>query len=527
MNLSILLVALLASPLVFTLIMAATPQSAGRPAFAGMHMASLSIVLGLSLAVGVPALVSGQAVDACGLWLHVDALSAIFVLLIGIIGFLTGLFSLPYVRHDAEAGLMGADRVKQYYALYSLFVFTMLLAAASNNLILTWAAIEATTLSTVFLVGIYRNRDCLEASWKYAIVCTSGVAFGLFGTLLVYANAADVMANPHEAAFFTAIMPYAGQFDPMLTKIAFAFALIGFGTKAGLFPMHTWLPDAHSQAPSPVSGLLSGVLLKVAILVIIRFYMVALAAVGALFPSVLLLTVGILSVVTSAFSLVRQHDIKRKFAYHSVENVGIIAVALGIGGPLGVAAALLHCVFHGITKALLFCLSGNLLMTYGTRDLRRITGVIEVAPVTATLLTVSLFGLAGFPPLAMFVSETMTFVAGASAHLLWVVVVVALALTVVIAVIMQIISGSVLGHAPEGQAKGDVEPLALVPEFILLACIVWFGVATPTPLVAGVENSCAIVLQSDDLDALHTAPLYRAVFDSQAAAPQAADVQNG
>ena len=514
MDFSTLLLVLLASPLAFTLVMAAVPRQAPRALFAALHLVSMAAVLVLSVTVAGHVLVGGQAVSAVGEWFHLDALGSIFVLLIGIIGFLTGVYSLPYVKHDVLSKTMDPARVKQYYALFSTFVFTMLLACTTNNIILMWAAVEATTLSTVFLVGIYKNDLCLEASWKYAVVCTTGVAFGLFGTLLVYANAADVMPNAHDAAFLTAILPYASQLDPQLMKIAFAFVVIGFGTKAGLFPMHTWLPDAHSQAPSPVSALLSGVLLKCAILVIIRFYMLDIQVVGAEFPQVLLLVVGALSIVAAALSVVGQNDVKRLFAYSSVENVGVIALCLGFGGPLGVAAALLHCVFHAFTKSLMFCLSGNLLMKYGTRDLRRICGVIEVAPVTATLMVVGLLALSGFPPLAMFVSEIMMMVAGTVAGKLWLVIVVALALTVVIAVLMNLVNRSVLHKAPEGMAKGDVSPLALLPEVVLAACIVWFGVATPVPLVEGVEDGVAIVLQQDT-DELHQAPLFRQLFGSE------------
>lgn len=191
---------------------------------------------------------------------------------IAVIAPCTGVYSLPYVAHDVAEGKLGPSQVKQYYAFFSLFVFSMILAVTSNNIIMMWVSVEATTLSTVFLVGVYRTKLALEAAWKYVIVCTAGVAFGLFGTLLVYANAADIMADPHQAVFWTAILPNAPFMDRSLMMIAFVFAAIGFGTKAGLFPMHTWLPDAHSEAPSPVSALLSGVLLKCAILLMLRFY---------------------------------------------------------------------------------------------------------------------------------------------------------------------------------------------------------------------------------------------------------------
>ena len=247
MDVSMLTVALLACPLVFSLIMAALPKTTSYSVFAGLNTISVAATLVLSVVTAGTMLSSGQNIDALGLWLHLDSLSSIFVLLVGIIGFITGVYSISYIKIDIKEKTMPAERTKQYYALFSLFVFTMLLACLSNNIILTWAAVEATTLSTVFLVGIYKNKQALEASWKYAMVCTAGVAFGLFGTLLIYANAADIMPNAHEAAFLTSIMPYADQFDPMLVRLAFAFIVIGFGTKAGLFPMHTWLPDAHSE----------------------------------------------------------------------------------------------------------------------------------------------------------------------------------------------------------------------------------------------------------------------------------------
>lgn len=516
MELSTFLIALIAVPLICSVTMAVLPKSAGYDTFAAVNALSVGATLVLSVYTAYNVFVSGEAIDALGSWFHMDALGSIFVLLIGVIGFITGLFSVPYIRGDVEEGTMGAERVKQYYALFSLFVFTMLLACLSNNIILTWAAVEATTLSTVFLVGIYRHKAALEASWKYAMVCTAGVAFGLFGTLLIYANAADVMADPHQAIFLTEVIKNAGSLDPALMDVAFVFIVIGFGTKAGLFPMHTWLPDAHSQAPSPVSALLSGVLLKCAMLVIIRFYALAIQTVGDTFPRCILLALGALSICVAALAMFNQDDLKRRFAYSSVENVGVIALCLGIGGPLGIAAALFHCVFHGFTKSLCFCVSGNIQHLYRTRSLARIKGVVEVAPVTASLMILGLLGIAAFPPFAMFVSEFLTFVAGVQAGPMWVVVLVALGLTVAISALARIALRSVMGRRPEGMDGHEVSWGMLVPEIVLAACIVWFGVATPTPLVEGVESATGIVLQQST-EELHTAPLYRMVFGTETA----------
>ena len=512
MDTSSMVVILMTVPLAASVLMAALPsKSVPRAAFEAVHLCSLAAVLVLSLYLVAQVAISGSAIDALGLWFHLDALGCVFVALIGVIGFLTGFYAVPYIRHDVEIGHMGPGQVKQFYAFFSLFVFTMLVVALSNNIIMMWVGIEATTLSTVFLVGAYNSKLCLEAAWKYVIVCTAGVAFGLYGTVVVYANAADVMADAHQAAFWTSLLPYASQFDVMLMQIAFVFAAIGFGTKAGLFPMHTWLPDAHSEAPSPVSGLLSGVLLKCAMLIIIRFYILAVQALGSAFPQTVMLILGICSVCVAALAVFSQDDLKRKLAYHSCENVGIVALCLGFGGPLGVAAALLHCITHGLTKALLFCISGNVLMKYGTRDLTKITGILKVAPATGVIMAIGFFALAGFPPFAMFVSEVMAMVSGVVGNYLPVVVIFAIALTIVIAACAHVVTGAVMGTPPEGMKRGDVGWMALAPEVVLCAALLWFGVAMPQPVLNGIESATAIVLQQDT-DVLHQAPLFKDVF---------------
>lgn len=335
MDYSMLLLVLLGCPLAAALLIAVLPaKSTPRGAYETLHVLSLAgvAVAGLTLVV---AAFAGSDIFALGEWFHLDGLSALFLGLIAVIAPCTGVYSLPYVAHDVAEGKLGPSQVKQYYAFFSLFVFSMILAVTSNNIIMMWVSVEATTLSTVFLVGVYRTKLALEAAWKYVIVCTAGVAFGLFGTLLVYANAADIMADPHQAVFWTAILPNAPFMDRSLMMIAFVFAAIGFGTKAGLFPMHTWLPDAHSEAPSPVSALLSGVLLKCAILIVLRFYILTAANVGATFPQTVMMILGVLSVCYAAFEVYKQNDLKRKLAYSSCENVGLIAVCFGIGGPLG------------------------------------------------------------------------------------------------------------------------------------------------------------------------------------------------
>lgn len=513
MELSNLMELLLLVPLVAAVVMAIIPsKSAPVAVYEALHTVSVVVVCVLGVFLALNVMVTNDNIFALSKWFNMDSLAAIFVILIGVIGCMTGLFSIPYIRHDIEAGNLDKGQTKIYYVFFSLFVFTMLMAVLSNNIIMMWASVEATTLSTVFLVAAYSKKKLsLEAGWKYIIVCTAGVAFGLYATVLTFADANTVLSNSTDAVLWTSILPVAHQFDPMLMSIAFVFAVIGFGTKAGLFPMHTWLPDAHSEAPSPVSALLSGVLLKCALLVIIRFYVLTCQAVGPEFPQLVMLIIGALSVVVAAVSMYAQNDLKRKLAYSSCENVGFVALCLGFGGPIGVVAALLHCIFHGFTKALMFCLSGNILMTYGTRDLKKIKGVAHVAPFTGTLLGVGFFALAGMPPFAMFTSEITAFIAGIASNLVWLVVVVGLALTIVMAACVKVVTGSVLSKAPEGMEKGDVPAFAFVPEIILLVVILWFGIAMPQPIIQGVENATGIVLQQNT-KSLHHAPIVKDIF---------------
>lgn len=520
MDTSSMLLALVACPLALSVIMAIIPKTASRGVFELCHLVSAVVVLAGSVLVALPVFTAGGEIWALDPWFHVDALGALFVLIIGLIGFCIAVYSVGLVRQLTDDGKYGPSQVKQYYAFYSLFLFTMLLAATTNNIIIMWAAIEATTLASALLVALKNTHHALEATWKYIMVCTAGVAFGLFGTLLIYANAADVITDPHMAAFISGIMPEADKLDPAIVRLAFAFIVIGFGTKAEVFPMHTWMPDTLSQAPGSISALLSGVVLKCSMLIIIRFDMLASRAIGGDFPHLLLLIVGVCSIVFSSFALFAQKDIKRKLAYSSCENAGVIMLCLGIGGPLGIAAALLHSMFHGLAKSLCFCLTENVEHAFGTRDLTQIKGIVERAPITAALMVVGFLALAGFPPFAMFISEFMTFVAAfAAGSPWWLVVIVALALTVAISGLTRVVITSVFGktlHEPVDTEHRESSAWMLVPEIVLAVCIAWFGIATPAPIVRGVENAVSIVLDQST-EELHTAPMFREFFGSETA----------
>lgn len=462
-------------------------------------IANLLQVIGVGLVLIFSAttawtVLTGGAIGSTGNWLHVDALGAVFISVIGVIGFLTGIYSIGYMGHEVDEGEVSVGGLCNYYGFFNLFLFTMLLASTANNVIMMWVAVEATTLGSAFLVGVYGQRSSLEAVWKYVIICTVGVAFGLYGTVLVYSNAANVLAHPDSAIFWTVLSENAKLLDPTLVKLAFVFVLIGFGTKAGLFPMHAWLPDAHSEAPSPVSALLSAVLLNCAMQVIVRFYIIVSKAIGPSFPQTLLIVFGLMSIVIAAFCIVVQRDMKRLLAYSSVENMGLIALAFGIGGPLGVLAALFHTINHSLAKALLFCGSGNVLLKYGTRDLDAIKGILKVAPFSGLLIGAGALALGGMPPFNVFVSEFMVVTAGIGNGYGWLIVVLAILLTVVLAGLVRMLAGSLFGPSPEIVPKGEVGVLMLAPMAILLALMLWFGIRMPAPAIELVKNAAAVVL---------------------------------
>ncbi|MBW5814773.1 hydrogenase 4 subunit F [Yersinia kristensenii] len=496
-----LLLLLLAIPLITSLLAFACRAlgRAARMATTLVHFVGISLLLIVALTVVCRVAVGGEILAAHH-WLHIDSLSALFLAILGVIGFITGLYSLGYMRHEVNNGEITVSTLCNYYGFFHLFLFTMLLVVTSNNLILMWVGIEATTLSSAFLVGLYGQRSSLEAAWKYIIICTVGVAFGLYGTVLVYANAANVLADPSSAIFWTVVAEHAKELDPSLMHLAFVFILIGFGTKTGLFPMHSWLPDAHSEAPSPTSALLSAVLLNCALLVIIRYYIIISAAIGPHFPQMLLLVFGMMSVAVSAFFILAQRDMKRLLAYSSVENMGLIAVALGIGGPLGVLAALFHTMNHSLAKTLLFCGSGNVLLKYGTRDMGAIKGIIRVAPLTAVMLAGGALALAGMPPFNVFISEFMVVAAAIKAGHITLVIILLLLLTLVLAGLVRMIASTVLGTPPEAVSKGELGILTTAPMAILLLLMLLLGVHIPAPVTRLLTDAAQIVLNNDSRD---------------------------
>ena len=474
------LVWLLLVPLILSLVMFAMRWLGKRAVrlVELIHVVSISVVLVLGVLVVQGVLLHGSVV-AFNDWLHVDALAAVFLGIVVVVSFLVGLYSLGYIRNDVKNGELNDLQVSLYYGLFNLFLFTMLLVVTANNIIIMWVAVEATTLGSAFLVGIYGHRSSLEAAWKYVIICTVGVAFGLYGTILVYSDAVNFLQEPGAAVLWTQIVQSAKALDPTLLKLAFVFVLIGFGTKAGIFPMHAWLPDAHSEAPSPVSAMLSAVLLNCALLVVIRFSIILNEGIGPEFTQNIFLIFGGLSVTASALFMYVQRDIKRLLAYSSVENIGLIVLGFGIGGPFGILAALLQAINHSLVKSLMFCTSGNILMKYHTRDLGKVKGMIQVAPFTSLLLMVGALALVGSPPFNIFISKFSIISAGIASGWVWLMILCVIFLAIVFAAFLRMISSSVFGETPENVTKGEIKLTILAPVAVLMLLVLMFGLYLP------------------------------------------------
>jgi hydrogenase-4 component F len=318
---------------------------------------------------------------APGPYLLVDDLNNVFIVLTTFVGFTTSVFSASYISHEIEIGRLTPAHLRFYHAMYQVLMFAMNLALLANNIGVMWVAIEVSTLTTVMMVGIYRTHAALEAAWKYFILGSVGIALALFGTILVYMAARPVVGEGPDAMVWTILVAHAAAFDPALLNVAFVFLLLGYGTKVGLAPLHAWLPDAHAEGPTPISAVLSGLLLNVALYALLRFKMLLAVNPLALAPGPLMVTLGLISLVFAAFMLYRRRDIKRMFAYSSIEHMGIITFAFGMGGPLANFAGLLHMTMHSLTKSAIFYAVGHIAQVKGTQKIADMGGLTVTNPV--------------------------------------------------------------------------------------------------------------------------------------------------
>jgi hydrogenase-4 component F len=374
--------------------------------------------------------------------------------------------------------------------MYQCFLFSMLLALSTNNLGILWVAMEAATLTTVLLVSLYRTPASLEAAWKYFILCGVGLAQALFGTILLYFAAEKVLgAEGTTALLWTHLDAVKGQLEPTVLSLAFVFLLVGYGTKVGLAPLHNWLPDAHAEGPTPVSAVLSGLLLNVALYAVIRCKILVDGAMHSGIAGRLMMGFGLLSVVLAAFFLWRQRDIKRLFGYSSIEHMGIITFAFGMGGPVANFAALLHMTVHSLTKSAIFFAVGHAAQKAGTQVIDDIRGLMVISPTIGWGLMTATLAILGMPPFGVFASEFLILTTAMKEHA-WATPILLLALGIAFAAIFMRVQSMVFG---ETDLKKLPHSPALVPVFTHLAIVLTLGIYIPPSLALWYRLAAALI----------------------------------
>jgi hydrogenase-4 component F len=421
---------------------------------------------------------------APGHYILVDDLNNVFIVLTTFVGLTTSVFSANYLGHELETGRLTPALLRFYHAMYQLLMFAMNLALVTNNIGVMWVAIELATLTTVLMVGIYRTHEALEAAWKYFILGSVGIALALFGTILVYLAAEPVIGQGPDSMVWTTLVAHAAALEPALLNVAFVFLLLGYGTKVGLVPLHAWLPDAHAEGPTPISAVLSGLLLNVALYALLRFKMLLAANPHALAPGPLMIGMGLVSLLFAALMLYRRRDIKRLFAYSSIEHMGIVAFAFGMGGPLANFAGLLHMTMHSLTKSAIFFAVGDIAQVKGTQKITDMGGLTETNPVLGWGLALGVVAIAGLPPLGLFMSEFLV-VSSTFAREPLLAVPLVLGLLIGVGALFLRLNSIAFGE-PRGataKAKGSY-----VPMFAHLALVLIAGIYLPGPLVAWFQN---------------------------------------
>ncbi|HUJ01594.1 MAG TPA: hydrogenase 4 subunit F [Usitatibacter sp.] len=419
----------------------------------------------------------------------VDPLNVFLVALTAFVAFTTALFSRPYMRTEREHGRMTPARLRLYHSMYQLFTFTMLLALTTNNMGILWVAMEAATLTTVLLVSVYRTAASLEAAWKYFILCGVGIAQALFGTILLYFAAERVLGPQGDALLWTHLDVVKHQLEPAIMSLSFVFLLVGYGTKVGLVPLHNWLPDAHAEGPTPISAVLSGLLLNVALYSVIRCKVLAEGALDSRFAGNMMMGFGLVSTLAAAFFLSRQRDIKRMFAYSSIEHMGLMTFAFGMGGPIANFAGLLHMTVHSLVKSAIFFAVGHAAQKAGTQVMEDIRGLLRVSPRVGWGLMIGTLAILGMPPFGVFASEFLILTTAMREHA-WATPLLLLALGVAFAAILRRVQPMVFGETT--LRRLPYQP-ALAPVFIHLGLGLMLGLYIPPYLAAWYQQAAKLL----------------------------------
>jgi hydrogenase-4 component F len=416
---------------------------------------------------------------AAGIYLAIDDVNVVFIVLTALVGCTTSIFSASYIGHEIGTGRLTPAYLRFYHAMYQALMFAMNLALSANNIGLMWVAVEMATLTTVVMVGVYRTHEALEAAWKYFILGSVGIALALFGTILVYVAARNVVGEGLEAMAWTALSQRAGEFDPALLNLAFVFLLIGYGTKVGLAPLHAWLPDAHAEGPTPISAVLSGLLLNVALFALLRFKAIMSANPEALAAGPLMIAMGLTSLVFASLMLYRRRDIKRLFAYSSIEHMGIITFAFGMGGPLANFAGLLHMAMHSLTKSGIFFAVGHIAQVKGTQEIAAIRGLTASHPALGWSLVLGTVAIAGLPPFGIFMSEFLV-VSSTFDRNPWLALPLVLGMLLALGALLLRLNGMAFGEptGPSAPSRASFLPIVLHFGLVLVA-----GIFLPQRLV--------------------------------------------
>ncbi len=469
--------------------------AAGVLALFGHHRRAPEINAAGSLATLLAAgaltvrVINGGPITAFDEQFFVDPLNVFLIALTALVGFTTSLFSRPYMRVEHDHGRLSTARLRLYHSMFQTFMCTMLIALSTNNLGILWVTMEAATLTTVLLVALYRTPASLEAAWKYFILCGVGIAQALFGTILIYFAAERVLGHEGVALLWTHLNMVKTGLEPTVLSLAFVFLLVGYGTKTGLVPLHNWLPDAHAEGPTPVSAVLSGLLLNVALYAIIRCKVLVDGALKTPFAGHLMMAFGLLTVLVPAFYLSRQKDIKRLFGYSSIEHMGLITFAFGMGGPVASFAGLLHMTVHSLTKSAIFFAVGHAAQMAGTQIIDSIKGLLKQSPTIGWGLMLGSLAILGMPPFGVFTSEFMILTT-AIKHYPWAAPILLIALGVAFASMFHKVQGMVFG---EPTVKPLAHNPALIPVFVHLGLVLMLGLWIPPYLAEWYRQAARLI----------------------------------
>jgi hydrogenase-4 component F len=408
----------------------------------------------------------------------------VFLIVGALVGFTTSLFSAGYIAHEVQARRLKRRDLRFYHGMYQLLLLAMNVALVSNNIGLMWVAVEVATLTTVMMVGIYRTNAALEAAWKYFILGSVGIALALFGTILVYLAAQEQLGQGIDAMAWDRLVAASAGFDPALLNLSFVFLLLGYGTKVGLAPLHAWLPDAHAEGPTPISAVLSGLLLNVALFALLRFKLIMAGNSAVISPGPMMVALGLLSLIFAGFMLFRRRDIKRMFAYSSIEHMGIITLAFGLGGALANFAGLLHMAMHSLTKSGIFFGVGYISQLEGTQRIADIRGLTHSHPLLGWLLVAAVVAIAGLPPFGVFTAEFLL-VTSTFARAPWLAIPLVLGIAIAFSALMLRLHGLAFG---ETRKVHTLSSWRLTPMIVHLLLVTVAGIYLPAPIVEWFRN---------------------------------------